>query len=263
VETGEIAAAGVADASIKTPADLNAAAEQIVEKMFKRAPPPAPPSAYMPPPPPTYIPPPAYAPAPQPIIIAQPAVNTSNPRTDIYEELHRKYEDICGPDGAAWISGNKTYCKSLLSSYREGISSDDFSSGQRWGTYWLNNLVPGLGSFTIMNDNTGGIVQMVLGVVGYACIFSGESTDERYYEYSYYGGGYYDEETYLNAAFYIGWVALAGNFIFNIVRSSTYHKPYHKPAQLYGSAEDAGLKWAVFPDRNGDMKAGLGYSANF
>jgi hypothetical protein len=261
VETGEIAAAGVADASIKTPADLNAAAEQIVEKMFKNAPPQAVPS---------YV----YAAAPQPPVqhgaYQTDAGNNAFAREmgAVYSDQDlrkpgsqdiRKYEELCGPGGAAWLTKEKAYCKDLYRSY----TSDDFSSGQRWGTYWLNNLVPGLGSFTIMNDNAGGIVQMVLGVVGYACIFNGESTDERYYEYSYYGGGYYDEETYLNAAFYIGWVALAGNFIFNIVRSSTYHKPYHKPAQLYGSAEDAGLKWAVFPDRNGDMKAGLRYSANF
>jgi hypothetical protein len=232
VETGEIAAAGVADVSIKTPADLNAAAEQIVEKMFKRAPPPA----YMPPPPL------AYAPAPQPVIIAQPAVNTSDEaRTDTYEERQRKrkYEELCGPGGKARFAENKDYCKAL---YR-GYSIDDFTSGQRWGTFWLNYLIPGLGSFVIMKDVTGGVVQSSLLIVFVICV--GESNGKD------------------NAVSYIGMGAYMGSFMFNIARSSTYHKPYHKSAQLYGSAEDAGLKWAVFPDKNGDMKAGLRYSANF
>ncbi|MDR2692775.1 MAG: hypothetical protein LBB74_00975, partial [Chitinispirillales bacterium] len=231
VETEKSAAIGVAESPLKTLNDIADASERVVAEMFKNAPQPV------------YVPT-AYTPVP-PVIMTQPAVQPSyQARTDTYEERQRKYEELCRPGGAAWLSGNKTYCKALLSGYRKGISSDDFSSGQRWGTYWLNNLVPGLGSFTIMNDNAGGVVQVVLGVAGYACIFN--------------GGSYYYEETY----FYIGWVALAGNFIFNIARSSTYHK---KPTrqQLYGSAEDAGLKWAVFPDRNGDMKAGLRYSANF
>jgi len=42
VETGKITATGVADAPIKTAADLTAASEQIVATMFKSAPPPSP-----------------------------------------------------------------------------------------------------------------------------------------------------------------------------------------------------------------------------
>ena len=41
-----------------------------------------------------------------------------------------------------------------------------FTSGQRWATYWLNWLVPGLGSFVIMNDWAGGTFQLITGLGG-------------------------------------------------------------------------------------------------
>jgi len=32
---------------------------------------------------------------------------------------------------------------------------------------------------------------------------------------------------------------------------------------LHGAAEDTGLKWAVLPDKNGDIKAYLAYDLKF
>ena len=51
----------------------------------------------------------------------------------------------------------------------------DFTIGQRWGTFWLNMLIPGLGFFAIMQDTGGGFVNLGLGVgayVGYILYYS-------------------------------------------------------------------------------------------
>ena len=145
----------------------------------------------------------------------------------------------------------------------------DFTSGERWGTWAINWLVPGLGSFIIMKDVTGGIVMLVLYVGGWICIANGFSTtySSDYYSGGYYSGGYYNSyydtpTTEANAAFYIGLAAIIGEFIYNIVRSSTYHKP-HPVQPLYGSAGNVGFKMAIAPDKKGDIKTRLAYSTNF
>jgi len=48
-----------------------------------------------------------------------------------------------------------------------------FTVGQRWATYWLNWLVPGLGSFVIMGDVFGGVFQAVTGLGGNAMVVMG------------------------------------------------------------------------------------------
>jgi len=163
----------------------------------------------------------------------------------------------------------------------------NFTPGERWGTWAINWLIPGLGSFIIMKDVTGGIVQIVLYVGGIICLSNSVSTDEEavwhsgYYDYTYgyhynsYSGryeyGYYDQwvdgyytyenDTYLNAAFYIGLGLLVANFVYNIVRSSTYKKP-PPPQRLYGSAENVGLKISTTQEKRG-AKTRVAYSTNF
>ena len=50
---------------------------------------------------------------------------------------------------------------------------DGFTSGQRWGTFLLNLLIPGLGSSAIMRDAFGGVFQVITGFGGYFMIWLG------------------------------------------------------------------------------------------
>jgi len=164
-----------------------------------------------------------------------------------------------------------------------GQAYPNFTPGERWGTWAINWLIPGLGSFVIMKDVTGGIVQIVLYVGGIICLANSVSTEQYsyydpYYSYTYgyyyddyyggyrygyhYEGGYdYYNDTYLNAAFYIGLGLLVANFVYNIVRSSTYKKP-PPPQRLYGSAENVGLKVTATQEKRG-TKTRFAYSTNF
>jgi len=130
--------------------------------------------------------------------------------------------------------------------YEQSPAYQDFSVAERLGTWAINDIIPGMGSFIIMGDVAGGVTQLLLGVGGYICLFNGVS-------YDYYG-------VYLNAAYYIGVGALITCVVYNTARSVTYKK---KLPALHGAAEDTGLKWAVLPDKNGDIKAYLAYDLKF
>jgi len=167
VETADIIATGAGDVSLKTLGDLTTASEQIVKMMFQNAPPPMPPPPIVAAPVYTLLPPaPAYAPAPQPI-----AAVRSNYQTDYPSEY-----------------------------------LEDFTGHERFGTWFLNLLVPGLGSGTIMHDGVGVGFQLGLTTLGWGLIARGAAKDE-------------------SVLFGLGVVTLATNFVFNIERSATYIKP--------------------------------------
>jgi len=122
----------------------------------------------------------------------------------------------------------------------------NFTSGQRWGT-WALNFVPGLGSFVIMHDRKGGITQAVLGGLG---LILGSV------------GG-----PLIADSFGIGWMIMAGTggallasqWIFNIVRSASYGKP-RRTASL---VDPAAWNIAILPGKNGIEKVHLAYTLRF
>ena len=138
-------------------------------------------------------------------------------------------------------------------------SQQNFTTGQRWSTFGLNWLVPGVGSFAIMKDNVGGWIQVGGAVLGYIFLLNGfEEVQEC--DFGFYGP-YCETRTEFNGAYWVGAGLLMGNFVYNIVRSSTYTKPVAKTA--YINDQPLGLNFAVLPDRDGNLKAYARYSMEF
>jgi len=154
----------------------------------------------------------------------------------------------------------------------------NFSSGQRWGTWALNNFIlPGLGSYVIMQDYTGGTIQLVLGVSGLgfylgglAVLLSSYRTEyvEQTYDYKTgtYSGGY--DETIVDEDMMSGGIAmmvisgtlLLSDFIYNIVRSATYDKPQPQVGSL---ADLNAWSLAILPGENGVELVQVAYTLRF
>jgi TolB-like protein len=128
----------------------------------------------------------------------------------------------------------------------------DFTTGQRWGTGALNTFIPGLGSYVIMRDIMGGSIHLGLMAVGGVCMYIG-ATDVRVtmkkQEYSL-------KLTGLIA----GSAFLLGGTVYNITRTSFYHKPYPKTASL---VDPASWNIALIPGENGVEMVYLSWTARF
>ena len=96
------------------------------------------------------------------------------------------------------------------------VQQQGFSTGQRWGTFLLNSVIPGLGSFTIMGDTVGGLVNLGLGLGFYLGFILYEATAYR----TWYGD-WYSNPAYLwgGIGFGVAWL------VHNIWRSSTFNRP--------------------------------------
>jgi hypothetical protein len=127
----------------------------------------------------------------------------------------------------------------------------NFTGGQRFGTWVLNWLIPGVGSLAVMQDWGGAATQWVLFGGGIICVANGIDTHTDYY-------GYTEPEP--NALFFVGVGAILSNGIYNIVRSATYTKKMPKNMAFL---ENAGLNVAVLPDRDGNIKGYMLYSMEF
>jgi TolB-like protein len=151
--------------------------------------------------------------------------------------------------------------------------NENFTSGQRWGTWALNMLIPGLGSYAIMKDTQGGTTQLVVGGLGLILAIAGPITmNEAYYtntEYGYNGNNYYsydvtnfDEDTYtVGTVLLIAGSALyTANFIYNIVRSATYTKQQPKVGSL---ADPNAWSLAILPGKNGVETVQLAYTLRY
>jgi len=163
-------------------------------------------------------------------------------------------------------------------------NNNDFTAGQRWGTWALNAFVlPGLGSYVIMKDKKGGTTQVILGassIVFYITgfIFSANSTyseqvpyNEQYYDYysnsykyrtSYRSETKFDDDKVVagNVCLIIGLLANTANGIFNIVRSASYHKPIGTASVFDNST----FNIALLPTSNGSIdKVRLSYTLHY
>jgi hypothetical protein len=133
---------------------------------------------------------------------------------------------------------------------------ENFTTGQRWGTWGLNLILPGVGSLLIMNDFRGAITQWILIGGGYALMLTGTDTVKDCYS-SYYS--YCDEKVEYTTLGYVGAIMVISDFVYNIYRSASYDKPHPKTA--YGKHE--GFNMAVLPNRHGGLNAYLMYNKAF
>jgi hypothetical protein len=133
---------------------------------------------------------------------------------------------------------------------------ENFTTGQRWGTWGLNLILPGVGSLLIMNDFKGAVTQWILLGGGYALMLTGMETVEDCYG-SYYS--YCDERDELTTLGYFGAIMVISDFVYNIYRSASYDKPYPKTA--YGKYE--GFNLAVMPNRRGNLMPAVTYNKMF
>lgn len=142
----------------------------------------------------------------------------------------------------------------------------NFTTQQRWGTFFLNTLIPGLGSFVIMGDTGGGILNMLLGAGGYFFIIGAASAVSPGWPKTIYDGSGYPIGVEMVDAydatdiFVVGAVFFLGQVIHNIYRSSTYNRPNPSGISLIDSnAWDL----TVLPGKNGIKSLGLSYSLRF
>jgi hypothetical protein len=122
----------------------------------------------------------------------------------------------------------------------------DFSIGQRWGTFGLNFLIPGLGSFAVMRDISGGFIHLGLTLAAYGAGAGGTIMilDNRDVGYGIIAAG---------ATLYLA------SLIQNIVRSSTYHRPRPKLSLMDLDAWNI----ALVPGKNGIESAALSYTIRY
>jgi len=138
--------------------------------------------------------------------------------------------------------------------YETGGSN--FTKKQRWQTGALN-ILPGVGSYFIMDDFTGAAIQWGLsgaGVVSFILIANMENCDED----SGYDKDCWDQEDMFYASITAGLCFLGASYIYNIYRSITYNKP-----KKTAYSENSGFNIAVLPNRNGKLNAFLMYNKAF
>jgi len=121
------------------------------------------------------------------------------------------------------------------------LTENHFSGSQRLGTMFLN-LLPGFGSFSMMDDIFGGTVQLVLAVSGFAMFIADIEALEAW-----------------RADDIIGGVLLIGAQVFNIVRSITYRR--NVPVLL--DIDPGLLNVSIAPGGNGFGRVSISHTLRF
>jgi len=122
----------------------------------------------------------------------------------------------------------------------------NFNTGQRVGTAFLNYF-PGLGSFIIMHDWLGGSIQLGLFAGGMALSISSTFNMSG-------------SDTATPVGFWVGLGIVTGSYVFEIIRSITYNKPFPKTASLI---DPKSWNIAVAPGKNGIDMVQLAYTIRF
>jgi len=136
----------------------------------------------------------------------------------------------------------------------------DFTTGQRWAAVGMN-LVPGLGSFVIMGDTFGGVVQLVVGGAGVGLLIFGlgQGITEEVHDLVW---GTTQQE--INATGLVGVIAggalIAGQVVFNLVRSHTYTRPAVRAASV---VDPRAWNIGLVPGENGIERVSLSHTLRF
>jgi len=146
---------------------------------------------------------------------------------------------------------------------------EDFTGSQRFGTWALNAFtVPGLGSIIIMKDKVGFRNQLIMGLSAPLLLVVGEFLimTSQVYVYDGYGipnNSHYrigKQETFGVITMGLGGIMYLVNGVYNIVRSSTYHKP-QSTALLF---DPTAINIVLLPARDGSIdKVRLSYTMRF
>jgi len=186
--------------------------------------------------------------------------------------------NVQNDQGVASLMGSSGTSPSVSTAVTQQENYEDFTTGQRVGTWAINACtIPGLGSYIIMKDKVGFRNQLLFGlgaslmyIVGYLTILD-STYEESVYHYSdtsYGGYGYHTYETKTDEdKLTLGYtfIAIGGilgtvNFIYNIVRSSTYHKP-QSTALLF---DPTAINIVLLPARDGSIdRVRLSYTMHF
>jgi len=132
----------------------------------------------------------------------------------------------------------------------------DFTGAERLGTWFLNTIIPGIGSAIIMNDGAGFVIQAGTYALGWVGILNGfnDVKDD-------YGVIHKRRGNEPNALFFVGLGSFGFYAIFNVARSVTYTKPASRVTAINDHPQ--GLNFAVLPDKDGSLKAHAVYSMEF
>ncbi|MCL1946077.1 MAG: hypothetical protein FWF51_02850 [Chitinivibrionia bacterium] len=117
----------------------------------------------------------------------------------------------------------------------------EFTGGQRWGTWFLNGIFPGSGSYGVMKDVAGGTTNLLLASVGYPFIFADSE------------GG---------PLSIIGATALTVKLIYNIARSASYGKSEEPQKQAKGF-EPTNIRFSLKGNELEGKKFELAYKIAF
>ena len=132
----------------------------------------------------------------------------------------------------------------------------NFTTGQRWGTFLLNLAIPGLGSFVVMQDTAGGLLNLALGVGAYTCYILYFTTQGS----GRWVGGLWrpvDFHAFLSA----GWVIHIVQFAYNVFRSATFNRPL-SPGMAFLLDNDA-FDMALVPGQNGRSKLAFTWTLRY
>jgi len=160
----------------------------------------------------------------------------------------------------------------------------DFTSGERVGTWALNAFViPGLGSYVMMQDVLGGTIQLVaggvgigLGIASIVVLVQAVNEDMDKLSKKTLADPDYDNtkdtvddpmgsltraiEGPVRGLLIAAIAVNAANSIFNIVRSATYHKPQPKVGSI---ADPNAWSLVVLPGDNGVEQVRLAYTLRY
>jgi len=132
---------------------------------------------------------------------------------------------------------------------------DQFTINQRWGTWFLNGILPGVGSFTIMNDTFGGWFQIICAGLGFTMMIAANTVLA---ERVYWGGTVIARYTN-STAWVFGWLLFSTWQVYNIIRSATFGR--NVPVAV--TAMPATWDIALTPGKNGIEGFTLSHTRRF
>jgi len=154
---------------------------------------------------------------------------------------------------------------------QQATQTQHFTNSQRLTTMALN-IVPGLGSFLIMEDYLGAGVQLYLSALGATSIILGLTLTEQ--ECLEYATGFdpdglgchqyaAHESLEYPGLLYIGVSTLVVNAVFNVLRSMLYNEPTSKSASHATATQHNGFNLSILPNRKGEAMPYVMYNRSF